>query len=323
MSGLALIINPVASSVTRRHMDMVRSALARAGDVDVMETEHRGHATKLALQAALSGVDAVVVLGGDGAVNEVANGLAGTGTALAPLPGGSTNVYARSLGYDRRLDRAIPQLLDALRTGTSRRVAVGLVEGEPVEGEPVQGRRFCFHAGIGFDAAVVEWVDRRPSLLKRHAAHPLFVAATVATWRRTHNQSNPRFDLTPDDGTTIEGARFAIVSKTSPYTFLGRRRMLVAPDVSPEGPLALTALTSLTLRSLLGAVGSALGTGTKLQRQATVEYRPALHTITLHAHEPVPYQVDGEHLGEATKLRFTHESESLAVISPKKASEQL
>lgn len=318
MSRLALIINPVASSVTRRRVDLVHSALSQVGDVDAMETARRGHATELAQEAARSGVGAVVVLGGDGAVNEVANGLAGTDTALAPLPGGSTNVYARTLGYDRRLDRAIPQLLDALRTGSSRRVALGLVEGGPVE-----GRRFCFHAGIGFDAAVVEWVDSRPSLLKRHAAHPLFVAATVATWRRTHNQSNLRFDLTPDDGTTIEGARFAIVSKTSPYTFLGRRRMLIAPDVSPEGPLALTALTSLTLRSLVSAVGSTLGAGTRLQRQATVEYRPTLHTITLHAREPVPYQVDGEHLGNATKLRFTYEPESLRVVTPKKAPDQL
>lgn len=322
MSRLTLIINPVASSVTRQRARMVHSALARAGDVSVVETERREHATELAREAARTGVGAVVVLGGDGAVNEVANGLAGTETALAPLPGGSTNVYARTLGYDRRLSRAVDQLLDTLSAGSPRRLALGLVESESANGAPVKARRFCFHAGLGFDAAVVEWVDGRPSFLKRHAASPLFVAGTAETWRRTRNLHDLQFDLDLDGETVVEGVRFAIVSNTSPYTFLGRRRLLVTPSGPAEGSLALTALTSLTLRALTGAIGSALGTAKKLQHQENVEYRPEVKALILRAKEPVPYQVDGEHLGQAAELRFTCEPESLAVISPKKASDQ-
>lgn len=322
MGRLTLIINPVASSVTRQRASMVRSALARAGDVTVVETERREHATELARRAAQTGVGAVVVLGGDGAVNEVANGLAGTETALAPLPGGSTNVYARTLGYDRRLSRAVDQLLDALSAGWSRRLALGLVDSGSADVGPVEERRFCFHAGLGFDAAVVEWVDGRPSFLKRHAASPLFVSGTAETWRRTRNLHSLQFDLELDGETIVEGVRFAIVSNTSPYTFLGRRRMLVAPGGPAEGALALTALTSLTLRALTGAIGSALGTAKKLQLQENVEYRPEVKTLTLRAEEPVPYQVDGEYLGRATELRFTCEPESLKVISPEKAPDQ-
>ena len=322
VSRLTLIINPVASSVTRQRAHMVHSALARAGDVRVVETERREHATELAREAARMGADAVVVLGGDGAVNEVANGLTGTETALAPLPGGSTNVYARTLGYDRRLSRAVHQLLEELGTGSSRRVALGSVESESANGAPIKARRFCFHAGLGFDAAVVEWADGRPSFLKRHAAPPLFVAGTVATWRSTHNLHDLQFDLALDGETVVEGVRFAIISNTSPYTYLGLRRLLVTPGGPSEGSLALTALTSLTLRSLAGAIGSALGAAKKLQHQETVEYRPEVKTISLEAKKPVPYQVDGEYLGRATELQFTCEPDSLTVISPEKASDQ-
>ena len=69
------------------------------------ETNRRGHASRLALAAARPRVDVVVVLGGDGTLNEAANGLVGTETALAALPGGSTNVFARTIGLPERPDR--------------------------------------------------------------------------------------------------------------------------------------------------------------------------------------------------------------------------
>ena len=83
------------------------------------ETSRRSHATRLALGAAATGTDVVVVLGGDGTLNEAANGLAGTSTALAPLPGGSTNVFARSIGLPNDPIEATGVLLDALAAGRS------------------------------------------------------------------------------------------------------------------------------------------------------------------------------------------------------------
>ncbi|NLA36449.1 MAG: diacylglycerol kinase family lipid kinase, partial [Actinobacteria bacterium] len=93
-----LIVNPRASSVTPRRQLQVHRLLAAHHEVRMVETERRGHATDLAAHAVDDGFDVVAVYAGDGTLNEAANALIGTTVALAPLPGGSTNVFARTLG---------------------------------------------------------------------------------------------------------------------------------------------------------------------------------------------------------------------------------
>ena len=124
---------------------VIRKALSADHEVTLAETTRRGHATRLAMGAAAAGTDVVVVLGGDGTLNEAANGLAGTDTALAPLPGGSTNVFARQLGLPDDPIGATGLLLEALDQDRCRSIGLGVVN----------GRYFLFHVGIGFDAAVV------------------------------------------------------------------------------------------------------------------------------------------------------------------------
>ena len=87
-----------------------------------------------------------VVLGGDGTLNEVATGIAGTETALGVLPGGSTNVFARTLGMPNDPVQAVELLANGIDAGDFPRIGLG----------QVNGRYFCFHTGIGFDAAVVD-----------------------------------------------------------------------------------------------------------------------------------------------------------------------
>ncbi|HYZ98898.1 MAG TPA: diacylglycerol kinase family protein, partial [Acidimicrobiales bacterium] len=91
---LLLLVNTSASSVTPRSRVVIGKALAADHELTLAETSRRGHAARLAQGAAADGVEVVVVLGGDGTLNEAANGLAGTDCALAALPGGSTNVFA-------------------------------------------------------------------------------------------------------------------------------------------------------------------------------------------------------------------------------------
>src|SRR5213078_2347738 len=95
----------------------------------VAETSRRGHAARLAQGAAAGGVELVVVLGGDGTLNEAANGLAGTTTALGVLPGGSTNVFARTIGMSNDPIEATGQLLNALGRNQIHRVGLGTVNG--------------------------------------------------------------------------------------------------------------------------------------------------------------------------------------------------
>ena len=161
-----LVVNAFASSVTARNTVVVHRALSEGNEVEVVETNRRGHATRFAQDAARRGVDIVIGYGGDGTLNEVATGVAGTDTALGVLPGGSTNVFARTLGMPNDPVVAVRQL------------AAGIAgrDIEPIGLGKVNGRYFCFHTGVGYDAAVVREVERRASL-KRWLGHPLFIYA--------------------------------------------------------------------------------------------------------------------------------------------------
>ena len=156
---LLLVVNSFASSVTARNTVVVHRALSQGHDVEVVETNRRGHATRIAQDAARRGIDLVVGFGGDGTLNEVATGIAGTDTVLGVLPGGSTNVFARTLGMPNDPVVAVQSLVAGLDTQDFRPIGLGRVN----------GRYFCFHTGIGYDAAVVKAVEKRASL-KRWAS---------------------------------------------------------------------------------------------------------------------------------------------------------
>src|ERR1700735_4119641 len=95
---MLIIVNPYASTVSENLRHLVVHALQGRFEVDAIDTEARGHATEICREAAHEGYDVVVAFGGDGTVNEVANGLLGSPTPLCCLPGGSANGFGRMLG---------------------------------------------------------------------------------------------------------------------------------------------------------------------------------------------------------------------------------
>jgi diacylglycerol kinase family enzyme len=300
-----LIVNAVASSVTPRRRVVIQKALGADHELEVAETTRRGHAARLARAAALDGVDAVVVLAGDGTLNEAADGLAETDTALAPLPGGSTNVFARTLGVSRDPVEATAELLTSLEAGSYRRIGLGVAA----------GRRFLFHCGIGFDAAVIEQAERR-SIMKRYAAPVLFVAAAVDTWLRGYDHSRGRFDLDFGAGDVIDDAILAIVSNTSPYTFFGSRPVVVEPGAGLDTALGVTAFCTRRMEAIARLGVSAVGSGFLLRRHPGVAHRRDVRAVHVHGHGPFPYQVDGEYLGEVEELEIDFEPDALTVVVP-------
>ncbi len=284
---------------------VIQKALAADHDVTLAETSRRGHATRLAQGAANVGVEVVVVLGGDGTLNEAANGLAGTETALAVLPGGSTNVFARTMGLPNDPIEATAELLEALGRGAIEQVGLG----------SVNGRYFLFHVGLGFDAEVVRQVERR-SALKRYAGHPLFVYAGFTTWFRHYDRSRPRFSVHHDDGSVVEDGCFALVLNTNPYTYLGNRPLNVAPEATLERGLANLTLRTLSFPAFSSVIASVLGSGTVARSHRKVDYRTDLGGLRVVGHGPFPYQVDGDFLGEVTELTFRHEPGVLRLVRP-------
>src|SRR4051812_1415124 len=119
---MLVIVNPYATTVSDRLKNLVVSALQGRYRVDAVDTEGRGHATELCREAADAGYDVVVAFGGDGTVNEAANGLAGSAAALSCLPGGATNVYCRMLGIPNDIVDAAEHLLRVADAWRPRRL---------------------------------------------------------------------------------------------------------------------------------------------------------------------------------------------------------
>jgi diacylglycerol kinase family enzyme len=300
---LLLLVNSSASSVTPRGKVVVQKELAAAHEVTVADTNRRGHATRLAMAAARDGVDVVVVLGGDGTLNETANGLVGTETALAVLPGGSTNVFARTLGLPNDPIAATRPILDALGRGSIRRIGLG----------SVNGRYFVFHVGIGFDAAVVEAVERRAEL-KRWAGHPMFVWSTITTWLRRYDHRRPRFAVrTP--AAVVDDAYFAVCLNTDPYTYLGSRPISLVPGATLDRALGLVVFRSLSLPTLGRAAATALR-GRPLDRVPRLRVERDLTGVCIEGYGAVPYQVDGDFLGETETLELRHQPDVLRLVVP-------
>ena len=304
---LLLVVNTFASSVTARNMVVVHRRLSRGHDVEVLETHRRGHATRFAADAARRGVDVVIGYGGDGTVNEVATGIAGTAAALGVLPGGSTNVFARTVGLPNDPVAAADHLAAGLDAGDLRPIGLGRVN----------GRFFCFHTGIGYDAAVVRAVERRASL-KRWFGHPLFITAALSTWLRGYDRTMPHFSLVTESSQApceIPDGYFTVVLNTNPYTYLGNRAIDLSGAATLDNPLvAITFRTMSAIAILRGLAGALRGRGVTTS-DAVVEWTHLDHLVVSN---PVAfgYQVDGDYLGEVKRLVFTHVPDAVRMVFP-------
>lgn len=305
---LRLIVNPIASSVTLRARAPITEALKAEHEVDVVETSQRGNATDLAREAVGQGVEVVVVLAGDGTLNEAACGLVGSQTALAPLPGGSTNVFARTLGIAHDPVDATGQLLRSLAAGSFQRIGIGaaaLPNGSD--------RWFLFHLGVGFDAAVVQQMEQR-SYLKRYFAHPAFAIAAVDTWLRHYDRDTQLCVATGEEVIAI--GPYAVVSNSDPYTYLLRRRLTIAPGADLDRALAVTVLHNLRAALVVRAAISGLATGRFVANASDITQRADVTRVLITADRPFAWQVDGDYLGHVERLDVRYDADSLTIVIP-------
>ncbi|MGV9251520.1 diacylglycerol/lipid kinase family protein [Streptomyces sp. NPDC003697] len=317
-----LVVNPAATTTSARTRDVLIHALASEMKLEAVTTEYRGHARDLGRQAALSqDVDLVVALGGDGTVNEVVNGLLYRGPdpeglpRLAVVPGGSTNVFARALGLPNDAVEATGALLDALREGSERTVGLGLTSGTPgSEDEAVPARWFTFNAGLGFDAGVVGRVEQQRERGKR-STHALYVRQVVRQFLGEPHRRQGTITLEPETGDAVTELVVAIVSNTSPWTFLGNRPMYTSPEASFDKGLDVLGLSRLSTAAV-ARYGTQLLTSSP-QRGPHGRHAVSLHDLTgftLHSKVPLPLQMDGDHLGLRTSVTFTGVRRALRVI---------
>lgn len=306
---IRLVVNPAASSTTPERLAGVEAALREHHRLSVVETTGRNDATALASDALEDGVDAVAVLGGDGTLNEVANALVGTRVPLIALPGGGTNVFCRTLGLPDDPSAAARLLVPADGGLTLRRIGVGTIEGSGLAGR--DHRHFCFHTGIGWDAALVAVVERN-ARHKRRFGHALFVYAGLRTFFGGYDRRRPHFMVELEDGTMVHDAYFALVMNSDPYTFVGHRPFVIDPTNSADDPFTVVVLRSMKIRHFLAIMSVALR-GKGLHESATLVVRRDVASVTARRTTSLPYQVDGDHLGDAAELHLAYRPDALSV----------
>ena len=300
-----LIINPHATSITGEDAGLVVRALGSRLDLDTRQTEYRGHAGKLAAASAEDGYDLVVTFGGDGTVNEVVNGLmsAPKRPALAPIPGGSGNVFARTLGLPADAEGAVRRILSAVEAGTERTIGLG------VAGE----RYFTFSAGLGVDAEVIADMDRRRARGRR-ASTAAYLWGTVRRYYAGTDRRRPALSVRAPGLPPVKGLFMGVVTNSSPWTYLGNYPVRPGHGDLSSG-LDLFALRRLRTLTTLAALGHMMQADREeLPSGRDVVSASALPELSFSADRPIAYHIDGEYLGETESVAFRFVPDALRVV---------
>ncbi|HEY1520664.1 MAG TPA: diacylglycerol kinase family protein [Solirubrobacteraceae bacterium] len=302
---MLIIVNPYATTVSDRLKNLVVYALRGRYQVDAIDTDARDHATELSREAAGEGYDVVVAFGGDGTVNEAANGLAGSDTPLCCLPGGRANVYCRMLGIPTDPVDATEHLLLMADDWHPMRVDIA----------SVNDRKFVFSAGVGLDASVVERVDAHPKLKAKYGEW-YYTLTGVSTFTRRYLIHPPRLEA-QIAGETIAGVT-AIVQNSTPYTYFGDRPVEMADGATlTSGDLAGVVLDRARPTDVPTIIGRALSSNLKLSRHRHVHSFSGVHGLRVRSADgrALPLQVDGDYLGEVDEAVFAVTPNGIAVVS--------
>ncbi|WP_197380577.1 diacylglycerol/lipid kinase family protein [Mycolicibacterium mengxianglii] len=323
-----LIVNPNATSTTAAGRDLLAHALESRVRLTVEHTNHRGHAIEIAEQAVLDGVDVVIVHGGDGTVNEVVNGLLGKPGGAAPtnaqhripavgvVPGGSANVFARSLGIPQDPIDATNQLIDLLseyrRTRTWRRI--GLMD---------CGERWgVFTAGMGVDGEVVASVEaqRDRSAKQKGVSAMRYIRAAVPTVLRSARRE-PTLTLQLGGREPVPGVHFVFVSNSSPWTYANKRPVWTNPGTGFDTGLGVFATTSMSVWRNVSLVRQMLSKRPKLKAAHLIR-EDDVDFVRVTSDIPVATQIDGDYIGFRDAMTFRAVADAVAVVAPLRGTDE-
>lgn len=300
-----VIVNPYATTVSDRLKTLVVYALRGTYEVTAIDTQARDHATELCREAAQEGYDAVVAFGGDGTVNEAANGLAGSDTALTCLPGGRTNVYCRMIGIPTDVVDATEHLLRLADHWEPRSLDLG----------DAGGRKFLFSAGVGLDASVVEVVDAHPRL-KARVGEWYYTVVTLRVFNRRYLLHPPRLEVATGE-TTVSGVS-AFVQNGPPYTYFGDRPIVASEGATLEsGDLAAAVLKRANPIDLPTIAWRALSKRAQVGRHRQIEALSGIERMHVRSLDgrPLPLEVDGDYIGTVEELDFSVVPAALKVVA--------
>lgn len=309
---MLIIVNPYATTVSDRLRNLVVYALQGRFEVEAVSTEAKNHATEIGREARDGGYDVVVAFGGDGTLNEVANGLAGTELPVGILPGGSTNVVCRMLGIPNDVVDATEHLLSLVDDWQPRTIDLG----------KVNERHFVFACGAGIDATVVRRVDENPKL-KAKAGPYYYSWSGISGFYRKYLLNPVRLRVEVDGEEPVEGVT-AITQNADPLTYFASRPIRVCEGIAiDDGTLSMAVLRRAAQRDmptlisrLLSEKRSAAG-----HKQVTPFDDVLAATVTTLSNQkddsprPFPLQVDGDYIGDRTRIELRAEPGALTIVA--------
>jgi diacylglycerol kinase family enzyme len=326
-----LIVNPNATSMSSTVCELTVRSLAGLVDVRVERTKYRGHARELA--AAAHG-ELVIVLGGDGSINEVVNGVMsragdeGNGSEgrdgaegaegskgsrgadgsepplIAVIPGGGGNVFAQALGLPADAAAAIRRVREVIAAQSYRTIGLGLAG----------DRYFTFSAGLGMDAEVVLEVDRLRAAGRRESAS-LFLRTMVRHYFRGTDRRVPALTVERDGQPPITDLFLTIITNRSPWTYFRTRPVLPVPHPDFNSGLDLLALRQVRLTTITYLVSQMLWVRHRPPRARDVLAVHGAESLTVRSARPIAFQVDGEYLGEIEDIKFEFVPHALRVAA--------
>jgi diacylglycerol kinase family enzyme len=322
-----LIINPRATAMSGRDAGLVVRELGSRLELETAQTRYRGHAGELAAASAAQGYDLLVTFGGDGTVNEVVNGLmharvpdysgppcgpAGADggpeeyprPAIAPIPGGGANVFARTLGLPPDPAGAVRRILSAVEAGSRRTIGLGLAG----------DRYFTFSAGLGWDAEVIADVERRRASGRR-ASTMVYIRTALRRYYTATDRRRPALTLLAPGQPPVTGLFMGVVTNSSPWTYLGSHPVGPAPHTDFNSGLDLFALRRLRTLTTLAALGHMIDITEELPSGRDVVSAAALAELTFKADRPMAFHIDGEYLGETEAVAFRFVPNALCVVA--------
>ncbi len=313
-----LVVNPAATSTSSRTRDVIVHALADELDLEVVQTDHRGHARRLGYEARRQGLDVVVALGGDGTVNELVDGMLTDGPGddvpyLGAIPGGSANVFVRALGLPADPVEATGALLEAVGDKRTRTIGLGTVQAHGPDGAAAPPRWFTFNCGLGIDAEIVEAMEQQ----RAHgvtASPGRYLATTLRHYFRHTDRREPLLTLERPGLDPDEGLHFAFVQNTAPWTYLGPVRVDPCPRASFDTGLDLFAAHSMTVSASLRHARRML-TRSRAGSWASLLSLHDQNELVLRARRPVPLQVDGDSCGAVSLARLRAVRSALRVLA--------
>ncbi len=282
-----LIFNPQARG--QKGGRVLRFLMKHANRFALYATAHAGEARELAARFAAEGEPVVIAAGGDGTLNEVVRGLAGTPSILGVLPAGTMNVFAREMGipFDN-LERAFA----VIEAGHVREIDLFEANGAP----------FVQMAGIGFDARVIEETSWEAKKMLGPLAYLLAAAKVLG-------ERPPKMEITCADGRREQGVA-VIAGNGSLYG--GQFKVFRNAD-NRDSKLDVIVYKEAGYKLVLDSLrGLALG-GIDLM-DSTSSFQT--EAFTVRADREVPVEVDGEWLGRFAEIRFKETASRLRVLAP-------